>query len=123
MADFGLARVVLDLQGSLMTGGLGTFQWMAPEVLAHQRYSEKADVFSCASLTAYLGSGFISSTHVCHGLFYCGYGLQSFGDDCSLSKLNRMTDLTDVCACMRRHFMWSDRPQHLGVHHSQHAMK
>ena len=27
-------------------GGLGTFQWMAPEVLAHQRYSEKADVYS-----------------------------------------------------------------------------
>lgn len=51
MADFGLARVVLDLQGSLMTGGLGTFQWMAPEVLAHQRYSEKADVFSCAPLS------------------------------------------------------------------------
>jgi hypothetical protein len=48
-ADFGLARVVLDLHGALMTGGLGTFQWMAPEVLAHQRYSEKADVFSCAA--------------------------------------------------------------------------
>lgn len=46
--DFGLARVVLDVHGALMTGGLGTFQWMAPEVLAHQRYSEKADVFSCA---------------------------------------------------------------------------
>jgi serine/threonine protein kinase len=29
-----------------MTGGLGTFQWMAPEVLANQRYSEKADVYS-----------------------------------------------------------------------------
>ena len=28
------------------SGGLGTFQWMAPEVLAHQRYSEKADVYS-----------------------------------------------------------------------------
>lgn len=29
-----------------MTGGLGTYQWMAPEVLANQRYSEKADVYS-----------------------------------------------------------------------------
>jgi serine/threonine protein kinase len=27
-------------------GGLGTFQWMAPEVLAHQRYSQKADIYS-----------------------------------------------------------------------------
>ena len=46
--------MVLDLQGALMTGGLGTFQWMAPEVLAHQRYSEKADVFSCAPLSPVL---------------------------------------------------------------------
>jgi hypothetical protein len=30
----------------VLTGGLGTYQWAAPEVLAHQRYSEKADVFS-----------------------------------------------------------------------------
>ncbi|PNH06051.1 putative serine/threonine-protein kinase, partial [Tetrabaena socialis] len=29
-----------------LTGGLGTYQWAAPEVLAHQRYSEKADVYS-----------------------------------------------------------------------------
>lgn len=29
-----------------MTGGLGTFQWAAPEVLSHQRYTEKADVYS-----------------------------------------------------------------------------
>ncbi|EFJ42024.1 hypothetical protein VOLCADRAFT_36129, partial [Volvox carteri f. nagariensis] len=30
----------------VLTGGLGTYQWAAPEVLAHQRYSEKADVYS-----------------------------------------------------------------------------
>lgn len=30
VADFGLSRVKQDLQ--TMTGGLGTFQWMAPEV-------------------------------------------------------------------------------------------
>lgn len=44
VSDFGLARVMHDLH--TLTGGLGTFQWMAPEVLAHQRYSEKADVYS-----------------------------------------------------------------------------
>lgn len=29
-----------------MTGGLGTYAWMAPEVLGMQVYSEKADVYS-----------------------------------------------------------------------------
>ena len=44
VADFGLSRVAVH--GQTMTGGLGTFQWAAPEVLSHQRYSEKADVYS-----------------------------------------------------------------------------
>ncbi|CAG9461630.1 unnamed protein product [Pedinophyceae sp. YPF-701] len=46
VADFGLSRVVARNQ--VMTGGLGTFEWMAPEVLGAQRYSEKADVYSFA---------------------------------------------------------------------------
>jgi len=46
VADFGLARVMHDTK--TLTGGLGTFQWMSPEVLAHQSYSEKADVYSFA---------------------------------------------------------------------------
>ncbi|CAN0078361.1 unnamed protein product [Heterosigma akashiwo] len=29
-----------------MTGNCGTVQWMAPEVLGNQKYSESADVFS-----------------------------------------------------------------------------
>ncbi len=29
-----------------LIGGLGTWQWMAPEVVANQRYSEKADIYS-----------------------------------------------------------------------------
>ncbi|GLE04561.1 hypothetical protein PINS_up013516 [Pythium insidiosum] len=29
-----------------MTGNCGTTQWMAPEVLAAEKYTEKADVFS-----------------------------------------------------------------------------
>lgn len=45
VADFGLSR---NISENTMTGGLGTFQWMAPEVLGHQRYSERADVYSFA---------------------------------------------------------------------------
>jgi len=44
VADFGLSRVTHDL--NTLTGGQGTFQYMAPEVMANQRYSVKADVYS-----------------------------------------------------------------------------
>jgi len=29
-----------------MTGKIGTYQWMAPEVIKSQKYTEMADVFS-----------------------------------------------------------------------------
>uniref|UniRef100_M4BH68 non-specific serine/threonine protein kinase n=1 Tax=Hyaloperonospora arabidopsidis (strain Emoy2) TaxID=559515 RepID=M4BH68_HYAAE len=44
ISDFGLARVRARFQ--TMTGNCGTTQWMAPEVLAAEKYTEKADVFS-----------------------------------------------------------------------------
>ena len=44
LADFGMSRLKSHTQ--TMTGGTGTMQWMAPEVLAAQRYTEKADVYS-----------------------------------------------------------------------------
>eukprot|EP00798_Chlamydomonas_sp_ICE-L_P018272 gene18272-24725_t len=47
IADFGLSKIH-QLDTNALTGGLGTYQWMAPEVLAHQRYSTKADVFAFA---------------------------------------------------------------------------
>jgi len=42
IADFGLARI----KASLMTGNLGTCQYMAPEVIQSKNYTEKADVYS-----------------------------------------------------------------------------
>ena len=45
VADFGLSRIKQDLHHPL-TGGLGTYQWMAPEVISHTRYTESADVYS-----------------------------------------------------------------------------
>jgi hypothetical protein len=44
IADFGVARV-MDGPG-VMTAETGTYRWMAPEVIEHAPYSEKADVFS-----------------------------------------------------------------------------
>ena len=42
LADFGWARI----KENVMTGKIGTYQWMAPEVIACNAYTEKADVFS-----------------------------------------------------------------------------
>jgi hypothetical protein len=44
VCDFGLSR--LQAAAGIMTGNCGTVQWMAPEVLANQKYNKKVDVFS-----------------------------------------------------------------------------
>ncbi|XAR62466.1 Dual-specificity kinase [Bertholletia excelsa] len=46
VADFGVAR--FQSQGGVMTAETGTYRWMAPEVINHQPYNQKADVFSFA---------------------------------------------------------------------------
>ncbi|KAJ6839206.1 serine/threonine-protein kinase STY8-like [Iris pallida] len=46
VADFGVAR--FQNQGGVMTAETGTYRWMAPEVINHQAYDQKADVFSFA---------------------------------------------------------------------------
>lgn len=42
IADFGWTRLLAEK----MTGKVGTFQWMAPEIISDSIYSEKADVYS-----------------------------------------------------------------------------
>ncbi|XP_042961402.1 serine/threonine-protein kinase STY17-like isoform X2 [Carya illinoinensis] len=46
VADFGVAR--FQNQEGVMTAETGTYRWMAPEVINHQPYNQKADVFSFA---------------------------------------------------------------------------
>ncbi|CAL5341439.1 unnamed protein product [Camellia sinensis] len=46
VADFGIAR--FQNQGGVMTAETGTYRWMAPEVINHQPYDQKADIFSFA---------------------------------------------------------------------------
>ncbi len=45
VADFGLSKTRQFLQET-MTSGMGTYQYMAPEVIQGTDYSLKADVFS-----------------------------------------------------------------------------
>lgn len=44
LTDFGTSRIV-DMNKN-MTMNIGTPQWIAPEVLETDKYSEKADVYS-----------------------------------------------------------------------------
>lgn len=44
IADFGVARL-LDTEG-VMTAETGTYRWMAPEIIEHKAYDQKADVYS-----------------------------------------------------------------------------
>ncbi|KAL2489363.1 putative serine/threonine-protein kinase HT1-like [Forsythia ovata] len=46
VADFGVAR--FQNNGGVMTAETGTYRWMAPEVINHEAYDQKADVFSFA---------------------------------------------------------------------------
>lgn len=46
VADFGVAR--FQNNGGVMTAETGTYRWMAPEIINHQPYDQKADVFSFA---------------------------------------------------------------------------
>ncbi|KAF0725268.1 hypothetical protein Ae201684_016233 [Aphanomyces euteiches] len=44
LADFGISRH--DTSSETMTAGVGTYRWMAPEVLTFKQYSTSVDVFS-----------------------------------------------------------------------------
>ena len=48
VSDFGLSCVFECGAGSELTAETGTYRWMAPEVIRHEPYSNKADVYSFA---------------------------------------------------------------------------
>ncbi|KAG9401151.1 hypothetical protein AC1031_009906 [Aphanomyces cochlioides] len=52
VTDFGIARETDDIQ--TMTAGIGTYRWMAPEVLQDGHYTDTADIFSFGVIMAEL---------------------------------------------------------------------
>ncbi|KAF0723506.1 hypothetical protein Ae201684P_012611 [Aphanomyces euteiches] len=52
VTDFGIARETDDIQ--TMTAGIGTYRWMAPEVLQDGHYTDTADIFSFGVILAEL---------------------------------------------------------------------
>jgi serine/threonine protein kinase len=50
VADFGLVRYCESTQEANMTAETGSYRWMAPEVIRHEAYGAKCDVYSYAVL-------------------------------------------------------------------------
>jgi serine/threonine protein kinase len=68
ITDFGISRMMEALQElstlspgfekrRRMTGGVGSCGYMAPEVARHEKYNEKADIFSFALIMYFISSG------------------------------------------------------------------
>ncbi|ETL96944.1 TKL protein kinase [Phytophthora nicotianae] len=55
LSDFGVSR--MRRGDETMTSGVGTAYWIAPEVLAGHKYSEKADIYSLGVVLAELDTG------------------------------------------------------------------
>ncbi|KAF0708800.1 Aste57867_6206 [Aphanomyces stellatus] len=74
LADFGTSKQHV-YEGDSMTAGVGTFRWMAPEMLLFQPYSNAVDVYSFGVLLSELAT---------HTLPYAG--LASGSDEASIAR-------------------------------------
>ncbi|KAG9408427.1 hypothetical protein AC1031_021666 [Aphanomyces cochlioides] len=76
LADFGISRH--DTSSETMTAGVGTYRWMAPEVLTFKQYSTSVDVFSFGVVLSELDTHELPYANlrneVSHGHGYGGRG-------------------------------------------------
>ncbi|RHY47404.1 hypothetical protein DYB38_007130 [Aphanomyces astaci] len=64
ITDFGIARETDD---ATMTAGIGTYRWMAPEVLMDGHYSELADLFSFGVILSELSTELVPYSDLRNG--------------------------------------------------------
>jgi len=61
VSDFGISKISAPNESSIgnykMTGGVGSWLYMAPEVCRHKPYNEKVDIFSFALILYFISSG------------------------------------------------------------------
>jgi len=59
IADLGISKMMAAVVGDvyIMTGGVGSWLYMAPEVVRHQKYNEKVDIYAFALIMFFMSSG------------------------------------------------------------------
>jgi len=60
MTDFGISKMMSEVQSKStykMTGGVGSWLYMAPEVVRYQNYDEKVDIYSFGLIMYFMSSG------------------------------------------------------------------
>ncbi|CAE7435003.1 shkD [Symbiodinium natans] len=59
MTDFGISKMMATMENEhhTMTGGVGSYLYMAPEVVRYEEYNEKVDIYSYGLIMYYLSSG------------------------------------------------------------------
>jgi len=61
MTDFGISKMMTEVTSTKstykMTGGVGSWLYMAPEVVRYQNYDEKVDIYSFALIMYFMSSG------------------------------------------------------------------
>lgn len=109
ISDFGLSRARpagQSWQQACMTGGAGTYHWMAPEVLDGRSYDEKVDVYSY---------GICLFEVICRRIPFDGSGLEPVSIAVAVSKGERpsLCHVPADCPAELRLLMeccWAHRP-------------
>ncbi|CAE7245896.1 STY13 [Symbiodinium pilosum] len=61
VADMGISKVMAATNGNAasytMTGGVGSWLYMAPEVVRHEQYNEKVDIYAFGLIMYFMSSG------------------------------------------------------------------
>ena len=57
VSDFGISRMLAEADSYNMTGGIGTWRYMAPEVVRHESYDEKVDIYALGLIMYFMSSG------------------------------------------------------------------
>ncbi|CAE7220146.1 unnamed protein product [Symbiodinium sp. CCMP2592] len=57
VSDFGISRMLSLSDAYSMTGGVGSWRYMAPEVVRHQAYDEKVDIYALGLILYFMNSG------------------------------------------------------------------
>ncbi|CAE7596075.1 unnamed protein product [Symbiodinium sp. CCMP2592] len=58
VSDFGISRLMArECDGYSMTGGIGSWRYMAPEVVRHHAYDQKVDIYAYGLIMYFMSSG------------------------------------------------------------------